>query len=239
MSNAPEYSIVIPVFNAEGSLALLQKRLVPVCEKINGEYEIIYVDDGSTDDSLNILKGLKKEGDKLKVISFSCNTGKSEALYAGFMNAQGKWIITLDADLQNPPEEIMKLLPFKNGFDYVAGIRKKRKDSSFRKLSAYAAKFVRRLVSGDSTKDAGCSLRIFKREITSSIPFFRNFHRFYTFLVRKQGFSVKEVPVSHSERAFGRSKYRTLKRAKEGLFDLVGIFWLRQRFLRYKIKSIH
>ncbi|MGD2278661.1 MAG: glycosyltransferase family 2 protein [Candidatus Omnitrophota bacterium] len=220
MNNIPEYSVVIPVFNEEKSLPVLQERLVPVCEKIRGEYEIIYVDDGSTDDSLDVLKRLKKENSRLKVVSFDRNTGKSEALYAGFMNARGKWIVTLDADLQNPPEEIPKLIALKNSFDYVIGIRKKRQDGIFRRISAGLARRIRKFVLKDATQDAGCALRMFKREVVFSVPFFRNFHRFHPFLARKHGFTLKEIPVEHSSRLFGRSKYKTFQRAKEGLFDL-------------------
>lgn len=231
-----ELSIVIPLFNEEETLPLLQEKLHSVCESLSCEYEIIYVDDGSTDSSLEVLKDLKKVYPLLRIISFKNNQGQSAGFFAGFKASRGDWIITLDADLQNPPEEIPRLLEFKNGFDFITGVRVGRKDSLLRKISSKTARSFRWLVLKDSTQDVGCSLRMFKREIIDNLPYFKNFHRFFTFLAIQAGFKVKEIPLRHNARQFGKTKYTTLKRAKEGIFDLIGIFWLKRRIISFEIK---
>lgn len=231
-----EYSVVIPTYNEEDSLTTLQERLHRVMEHLGKEYEIIYVDDGSGDGSLDTLKGLKKQYHNIHVLSFKKNRGQSAALSAGFKLARGNWIITLDGDLQNPPEEIVKLIEYKDDFDFITGVRRKRKDKWVKKVSSQIAMFFRWLIIKDTTKDTGCSLRIFKKEIVEATPFFKNFHRFFTFLVRAMGFKVKEVSVRHQSRQFGISKYGTLKRLGEGLLDLWGLWWLKRRLLHYEIK---
>jgi glycosyltransferase involved in cell wall biosynthesis len=224
------------VYNEAESLGLLQAKLYDVMENVSREYEIIYVDDGSQDASLAVLKELKKHYPRIKIISFKENRGQSTALFVGFRAASGDWLITLDSDLQNPPEEITKLLKFKDEFDFITGVRQKRKDSHARKISSQIARGFRWLILHDTTKDTGCSLRAFKREIVERLPFFKNFHRFFTFLVKSMGFKVKEVCVAHHPREFGISKYGTLKRTREGIFDLWGVLWLKRRLIYYETK---
>ncbi|MCM8786911.1 MAG: glycosyltransferase family 2 protein [Candidatus Omnitrophica bacterium] len=231
-----EYSVVIPVFNEEGSLEILQGQLSSILDKITDDYEIIYVDDGSTDSSLEILKKLKSKYQKIKIISLKRNYGQSAAFFAGFKYAKGAWLITLDSDLQNPPDQILALIKEKDNFDFITGVRKKRKDNFLKKVSSKIARFFRWLILADVTLDTGCSLRLFKREIIDVIPFFKNFHRFFTFLVRNFGFKIKEIEVEHNRRMIGKSKYTTLKRLKEGIFDLIGVFWLKRRLIKIKIK---
>ena len=231
-----KFSVVIPVFNEAGSIGALQERLHEVMRKTSAEYEIIYVDDASNDSSPDILKGLTQRFAETRLISFKQNRGQSTALYAGFRAANGEWIITLDADGQNPPEEIPHLLEFCDKCDFVTGIREKRNDNVARKFSSIVARSVRRMVLGDTTTDTGCSLRIFRREIIESLPFFRNFHRFFPFLVKTMGFSIKEVGVAHNKRTSGESKYGIWKRLKEGIFDLWGVFWLNRRLIKYEVK---
>lgn len=231
-----KYSLVIPIFNEQDSIDVFHKRLCDVLKTIDSDYEIIYVDDASTDASLDILKDLSKQGVTVKIISFKDNRGQSTALFAGFRQAEGEWIITLDADLQNPPEEIPKLIAAKEGSDFITGVREGRRDSFLRKASSSIARMFRFIALGDTTQDTGCALRMFKKEIAYQIPFFRNFHRFFTFLARKRGFKVKEVPIRHDERRFGKSKYKTFNRACEGIFDLIGVFWLKKRMINYEVK---
>lgn len=230
------YSVVIPIFNEAPSLRILQKELQEIMHQIGDDYEIIYVDDGSRDNSLEILKELRSKDEHIKVISLARNYGQSVAFKVGFNSAQGDWIITLDGDLQNPPLEIKKLLPFRREYEFIIGVRLKRKDIFFRKLSSQFARFLRWLVLQDTTKDIGCSLRLFHRRVLKDIPFFRNFHRFFPYLVKRMGFKIKEVEIEHNPRRFGKSKYSNLRRATQGLFDLWGVFWLKQRLIRYEIK---
>lgn len=215
-----EYSVVIPLFNEEGSLRSLQEELHEVMESLSCGYEIIYVNDGSKDSSAKVLEDLRGSYPKVQVISFKENMGQSAALLAGFKVSQGKWIFTLDADGQNPPEDFLKLLKFKDNFDFITGIRQKRKDVFLKKASSAIARFFRWLVLQDITRDTGCSLRIFKREIVSSFPYFKNVHSFFTFLARAKGFSIKEVYVGHRFRVSGKSKYGYIKRGYNGIIGL-------------------
>jgi dolichol-phosphate mannosyltransferase len=231
-----QYSVVIPLYNEEESIALLHKKVSEVMESIDKNYEIIYVDDGSRDKTLFLLKAIKQKFPKVKIISFKENCGQSAAFLAGFKAALGTWIITLDGDLQNPPEEIATLVREKEGYDFITGIRKHRHDSFTRKISSKIARVSRTLVLKDVTTDTGCSLRMFKKEIVPYLPVFKNFHRFFTFLVQSLGFKVKEVEVSHSHRIFGKSKYGTITRAREGVADLRGVSWLKKRLIKYEIK---
>ena len=232
-----EYSVVIPVYNEQDSLSELTERLVAVIGKISKEYEIIYVDDASNDDSLAVINNLKQKVSQLKVVSFTSNQGQSAALKAGFNEACGEWIITLDADLQNPPEEIKTLVTYKNEADFITGIRQNRQDTAMRKIASKVAWLARRVFLGDKTKDTGCSLRMFKREILLSFPFFKNFHRFFALIAQTYGVTIKQVPVRHMKREFGISKYTNAKRAAEGVADLIGVLWLKHRIIEYKIKD--
>jgi len=207
---------------------LFQEELNPVLKKLSRKYEIVYIDDGSTDSSLAVLKELKKKFSNISIVSLKENKGQSAALRAGFKVSRGKWIITLDADLQNPPQDIFKLLPFRENFDFITGVRNNRKDASFRIFSASVAKFFRWVLLKDNTTDTGCSLRMFKREIADAIPFVRNFHRFFSFLVKIKGFSVKEVNVSHRPRKYGKSKCNFLKRICESILDLCNVHRLKK-----------
>jgi len=230
-----EYSVVIPVFNEEGSLRPLQQELHDAMEKASSDYEIIYVNDGSRDSSLDVLKELKGAHPNIRIVSFSSRSGKSAALVAGFRASKGERIITLDADLQNPPDAILDLLEFKDAFDLMMGARRGRRDNFIRRASSRLAAFSRWLILGDTTKDAGCGLRVFRREVLENFLFFRNFHRFFGYIVRESGFSVKDVEIGHRPRKFGEAKYGTFKRGHEGIFDLVGVFWLKKRKVKYNI----
>jgi len=220
VNNHIEYSAIIPLFNEESSILPLHSSLRSVLDKLSFTYEIIYVNDGSTDSSLKILEKIRRDFPSIKLVSFKTNKGQSEAFLAGFKESRGRWIITLDADLQNPPEEIPKLLEFKNNFDLITGVRRKRKDNIVKKSCSSCATAARYLILRDTTKDPGCFLKVFKRKVLETIPHYRNFHRFFTYLARKKGFKVKEIPVEHRKRQFGKSKYGILKRAKEGIVDL-------------------
>jgi len=227
-----EYSVVIPVYNEEASLAILQERLNKARRELPEESEVVYVNDGSIDKTSEILREIARNMPEVKIVTLSKNLGKSSALRAGFKTARGKWIITLDADLQNHPEDIVTLLRYKDNFDFIGGIRVDRKDPFTRMIASGIARFFRMMLLGDTTRDMGCGLTVFRREILDTLVFFRNFHRFFTYLVRIEGFSIKEVPVLHSPRRFGQSHSRILKRGVEGVFDLFGVLWLKSRLIK-------
>ena len=215
-----EYSVVIPLYNEEESLPVLQEELHAAMESLERGYEIIYVNDGSTDSSTEVLGALKEGYVNIKIISLAKNRGQDEALAAGFKASLGEWIITMDADLQNPPSEIRKLLEFKDGYDLIISRRKRRKDSYSKIAASGLARLIRFMVLGDTCKDAGAALRIYRRSMISEIPLFRRFYFFFPHIARTKGFKVREIDVEHRRRRYGRSKYGNLKRAAEGIVDL-------------------
>lgn len=219
-------SVVIPLFNEEESLLLLYKDLVKVLGKIAKNHEIIFVDDGSTDSSLEILKNIAKKNSKIRIFSFRKNQGKAEALTFGFQKALGDYIVTLDADLQDIPSEINKLLDkITDGWDLVCGWRKDRKDPLPKIISSKLFNSITGIIWGFSLHDYNCGLKIYTRDAAKSLYLYGGMHRFIPLLLHQQGFSVLEVPVIHKKRAFGKSKYGFSKIWKD-LPDIFTMFFL-------------
>ncbi len=209
-------SIVIPLYNEEESLGRLYERLTRALGKLGKEYEIIVVDDGSTDKSFQVLEKLHRQDGRLKVISFRRNFGQTAAMSAGFDQAQGDVIVTLDADLQNPPEEIGKLLAkMEEGFDIVSGWRKDRKDKYItRLLPSKTANLLISKLTGVELHDYGCSLKAYRKEVIKNIKLYGEMHRFIPAVASSVGAKVAEVEVAHEPRRHGKSKYglsRTLR----------------------------
>ena len=200
-------SVVVPFYNEEESLAGLYKELGNTLSTIK-DYEVIFVDDGSTDNSLKLLKELSKVDKEIRIYSFRKNQGKAEALTFGFQKSKGKYVVTLDADLQDKPSEIKSLLEkSKEGWDLVCGWRKNRKDS-FAKIAA--SKVFNLLASffwGIKLHDYNCGLKVYAKDAAKSLRLYGGLHRFIPLLVFQQGFSVTEVPVEHEKRKLGKSKY--------------------------------
>ncbi len=201
-------SAVIPVYNEEESLEAFYKILIPNLSKLDDNYEVIFVDDGSTDQSLEILKVSAKKNSNVKVFSFRGNRGKAEALTVGFQKAKGDLIVTLDADLQDRPEEIGKLMEkLKEGFDLVSGWRKDRKDALKTRLSSRLFNFIMSSFWGVHLHDYNCGLKLYKKDAAKSLNLYGGMHRFIPLLVSEKGFEVAEVPVEHEKRLYGKSKY--------------------------------
>ena len=201
-------SAVVPAFNEEESLEAFYKVLIPNLSKLDKDYEIIFVDDGSTDKTLEILKGFEAKNKNVKILSFRKNRGKAEALTFGFQEAKGDLIVTLDADLQDRPEEIVKLIDKqKEGFDLVSGWRKYRKDPLKTRLSSKLFNFLMSAFWGVHLHDYNCGLKLYTREAAKSVNLYGGMHRFIPLLISGKGFSVTEVPVVHEKRKFGKSKY--------------------------------
>ncbi|OGH19851.1 MAG: glycosyl transferase [Candidatus Levybacteria bacterium RIFCSPHIGHO2_02_FULL_37_13] len=220
-------SVVIPLFNEEESLALLYKELVRGLGKIAKGYEIIFVDDGSTDSSLEILKGIAKKNNKVRIFSFRKNQGKAEALTFGFQKAFGDYIATLDADLQDIPSEIPKLIDnaTKGAWDLVCGWRKDRKDPLPKIISSKLFNYLTGIIWGFSLHDYNCGLKVYTRDAAKSLYLYGGMHRFIPLLLHQQGFSVLEIPVIHKKREFGKSKYGFSKIWKD-LPDVFTMFFL-------------
>jgi len=228
-------SVVVPVFNEQESLNLFYKELTKELKNLKRNYEIVFVDDGSTDSSLKILKKLASRDKRIRIFSFRKNQGKAEGLTLGFQKTKGNYIITLDADLQDKPTEIKKLLKkIDEGWDLVSGWRIKRKDSLPKVISSKVFNSVASFFWGLNLHDYNCGLKIYKSEVTKSLNLYGGLHRFIPLLVYQQGFKVTEVPVFHSPRKFGKSKYGFSKLWK----DLPDIFTM--LFLsKYSQRPLH
>ncbi len=228
-------SFVVPVLNEEESLGLFYKELQKVIVQLKEPYEIIFIDDGSTDNSLEILKKLAKENNKIKIFSFRRNLGKSEALTYGFIKAQGDFIITLDADLQDKPTEIPKLLEkARTGVEVVSGWRKYRKDKSKMKIISRLFNFLIAGLFHLRLHDLNCGLKVYSKEAAKNLRLYGGLHRFIPILACEQGFTVDEVIVEHAPRNYGKSKYGFSKLWKD-LPDMFTIVFL----VKYGKRPLH
>ncbi|MDP3982648.1 MAG: glycosyltransferase family 2 protein [bacterium] len=219
-------SIVIPVNNEEESLPSLYGELSTVLKKLKADYEIIFINDGSTDKSQEILVDLKKQDSNIKIIKFRANFGKSAALSAGFGKATKETIVMLDADLQDDPKEIPKLLnKLDEGYDLVSGWRANRSDTGVKKISSILFNGGTRLISGVQLHDFNCGLKAFTKEVASELYLHGELHRYIPVLAAKKKFRVAEVAVNHRFRKFGKSKYG-FGRSWRSILDLLTIIFL-------------
>ncbi|MDL1982497.1 MAG: glycosyltransferase family 2 protein [Deltaproteobacteria bacterium] len=220
-------SVVVPVFNEEKNINILYQELIDVLIKLDLTFEIIFIDDGSTDKSLAILSELQENDSRIVVISFRRNFGQTAALSAGFDYARGNIIITLDGDLQNDPEDIPKLLQkLSEGYDIVNGWRFDRKDSFFsRRLPSIIANKIISYSTNVKLHDYGCTLKAFRKEITQNIKLYGEMHRFIPAIASGMGSSVAEVKVNHRARKFGKSKYG-ISRTIRVVLDLITVKFL-------------
>ena len=206
-------------------------------ESRSAPFELLFIDDGSTDGSSEILDGLAAQYRWVKVFHFDRNYGQSAAFDAGFKQSTGDLVMTIDGDLQNDPADIATLLPLIRQYDLVCGWRKDRHDNLTRKISSRIANSVRSAVTGDRVHDTGCSLKLFRRAVVDKLQLFEGMHRFFPALALMHGFTVTEVPVRHYPRTRGTSKYGVGNRLFKGLYDLVAVRWMQHRCLRYKYRS--
>lgn len=231
-------SIVIPVRNEAENILSLAVEICSVFEKEPIAWECIWVDDGSTDSSLAALCGLAEADPRHRYLSFTENAGQSAALWAGFREARGDMIATIDGDGQNDPADIPTLAHMVQSgrADMVNGYRIRRKDSLKRKFTSFVANSFRTLMTGRTVRDVGCSTRVFRKKCIAELPRFSGMHRFLPTLVAVQGFRLAEVPVNHRPRLRGKSKYSINNRLWIGLIDTFGVIWLKNRAFRYRIR---
>jgi dolichol-phosphate mannosyltransferase len=235
--NSPTLSVVVPVYNEEGNLPVLIPKLVEVLKGLGLSYEMIFVDDGSSDGSRKILKEVATQYPFLRVLRLRENRGISTALVAGMKEARGKKIVTLDSDLQNDPADIPRLLEYLDRYDMATGWRQKREDTWLKKISSKIGNAVRNRLSGEAIRDSACTLRAFKKECVKEIPVFNGMHRFLSTLVKMGGYRIIEVPVSHYPRKFGESKYNIRNRMVRSFIDLLAVRWMKRRTIRYDIEE--
>jgi glycosyltransferase involved in cell wall biosynthesis len=230
-----EFSAVIPLYNEEQSLEALCGRLMQTLQPLSQRIELIFVDDGSTDGSFAVLRTLHQQDSRVKVIRFRRNFGKSTALSAGFKKARGKIIVTLDADLQDLPEEIPSLLnKLEQGYDLVSGWKIKRKDSLIRKIASWLFNQATSLFTGVELHDFNCGLKCYRRELVDELALYGELHRYIPAIANWKGFRVGEVKVGHHPRMHGVSKFGS-ERYLRGLFDLLTVIML----TKYPEKPLH
>ncbi len=225
-------SIVIPAFNEAQNLPALLAQVHEVFDVLHDfSYECIVVDDASTDDTGAVLRALAPDYPALRLVRMTRNSGQSAALVAGMRRATGDVIITLDADLQNDPADIPKVLEALQAADCVCGYRQRRQDTFFKRLTSRVGNRVRRWMVDDGVRDAGCGIKGFRKTCLEHIIPFHGVHRFFAAMVRNGGLTVVEVPVNHRSRVHGNSKYGFLNRVFWVLYDFFGVAWLRKRYL--------
>jgi dolichol-phosphate mannosyltransferase len=232
----PFFSIVIPVKNEEASIPDLAREIDTAFAKADFAWEVLWVDDGSNDSTLDLLKALPKPH---RWISFARNFGQSAAFAAGFREAHGEWVGTLDGDGQNDPNDLLRQLAHgrANNVDMVNGIRQRRQDNFVRKLSSKIGNGTRNLITGKSVTDVGCSTRVVKRRFVADMPFFHGNHRFIPTLAMMAGATIAEIPVNHRQRHGGKSKYGISNRMFSGLRDCFGVRWLKSRHRAWTVAS--
>ncbi len=216
-------SVVVPILDEEGSVLDLYNKIISCALRMEKEFEIIFVNDGSSDGTLEIIKKLKP----LKIINFRKNFGQTAAMDAGIKLAQGKYIVTMDGDGQNDPADIPKLIEKlkSDDLDVVSGWRKNRKDSFFKKFFSKRAANLRKILINDGIHDSGCSLKIYKKECFESVNLYGEMHRFIPAILKIKGFKIGEVAVNHNPRTTGKTKYNW-KRGVKGVLDMFAVwFW--------------
>ena len=227
----PLISVVVPLYNEEGNVKELHKRILEACQKLAKPFEIIFVDDGSKDGTIKDCENLSP----LTLIKFRKNFGQTAAFDAGIKEASGEIIITMDGDLQNDPADIGLLLAeMEKGFDVVSGWRWQRKDTLSKKIFSRTANILRKILIHDSIHDSGCSLKAYKRAAFAGLDLFGEMHRFMPALLELEGYKVGEVKVSHHARVHGVTKYNW-KRGMKGFVDMVSIWFWR----KYSNRPLH
>ncbi|NLW80618.1 MAG: glycosyltransferase family 2 protein [Desulfovibrionales bacterium] len=237
--NIDTISLIIPVYNEEENLRDLYTEVVRAMSGQVWTWELVLVDDGSSDRSLDIIRGLAKEDGRVRYLSFESNCGQSAAFAAGFASAQGDVVITMDADLQNDPADIPAMLQVyvTQDVDMVIGWRVRRQDTVVKRYASRFANWVRNTVSRETVRDTGCSLKVMRTDLVKTIPMFKGMHRFLPTLMKLEGALVAEVPVRHRPRSKGVSKYGIWDRAWSAAYDLLAVRWMQKRHIGYRVRE--
>lgn len=231
-------SVVIPCHNEEGNLPLLLQGIHAALKNAGIRYEVIVTDDCSTDSSWRVLQDLAKTDTHLRAQKLNRNCGESAASWAGIKAARGAWIVTMDADLQNNPEDLPKFLAATHQADCICGSRVDNRsdgDHVIRVISSRVANAVRNALSGEQISDAGCTYRMFRREAVANLKFFKGMHRFLPTLMKIEGFTVVEVAVSNNPRFSGTAHYGVWNRLFASFYDLLAVRWMKVRMFPFSV----
>jgi len=230
-----DVSVIAPAFNEQDCLPLLVRAIYDALQPAALRFEILLVDDASTDQTAEVIRTLAQKYPAVRPVTHRFNCGQSAAIAAGFRAARGNVVVTLDADMQNPPSEIPRLLAeLTPGTDAVCGVRTKRNDTAIRRLSSRVANSSRDWITGVPVRDAGCGFRVIRKEALREVPVFNGLHRFLTTILKLQGFAVKEVEIAHAPRPAGKSKYGINNRLWRGLADCFAMRWYARRVVSPK-----
>ncbi len=234
----PEISLVIPCYNEEGNLRELIAAIRKSVDPLKIPYEVVITDDCSKDNSWSILRELAAVDPRIRVQKFERNCGESAASFAGLKAARGRYLFTMDADLQNDPKDLPKFLEQLKNFDCVCGTRVKVRaegDHFIRVASSRIANAVRNKLSGEQISDAGCTYRAFRRECIANLKFFKGMHRFLPTLFKIEGHTVTEIEVSNNPRFAGQSNYGVWNRLFASFYDLLAVRWMKKRMFRFQV----
>ncbi len=234
----PELSLVIPCYNEQDNLRALITAIRAAVDPLKLPYEVVITDDCSQDKSWEILRELAAADPRIRPQRFAFNCGESAASWAGMKAARGRYIVTVDADLQNDPRDLPAFLQALEKFDCVCGTRvatRGQGDNFLRIASSRIANWVRNKLSGEQISDAGCTYRAFKRDCIADLKFFKGMHRFLPTLIKMEGFTVTEITVSNNPRFAGQSHYGVWNRLFASFYDLLAVRWMKKRMFRYEI----
>jgi glycosyltransferase involved in cell wall biosynthesis len=233
------FSLVIPAFNEEENLVPLMKEIHDVLKNNDLQCEILFVNDGSTDNTEKVMHQIQKDypQHQVRVISLNANYGLSTALDAGFRQASCDVLMSMDADLQNDPADIPSLLEKIPEYDVVIGVRTRREDNWIKKLSSRIANRFRNLILNENWRDTGCSLKAYRRSFLSRIKLYKGMHRFLPTLLQMEGARILEVEVNHRPRVHGKSKYYLWNRLTGPFADLMAVHWMKKRHRLYRIEE--
>jgi glycosyltransferase involved in cell wall biosynthesis len=230
-----EFTIVVPLYNEEPNLERVEQELDNYIKKAPKKTCILFVNDGSTDNSLNLIKEISGRNKHFRYISFDRNYGLSSAIKAGFDHADTPLIGYIDSDLQTDPDDFNILLEYIPEYDLVTGMRTNRKDTFKKNLSSLIANAIRRSFTQDGMDDTGCPLKVIKADHAKRIPMFKGLHRFLPAMVLLQNGKIKQVPVRHYARIAGKPKFHLLNRLVGPLIDCFAYLWMRRNYINYKV----
>lgn len=232
-----EFTIIVPVFNEEGNLKRTEKELLKFIAVALKKTQILFVNDGSSDNSQQLIEEICINNQDFSFIQFEKNYGLSTAIKAGFNNTTTEFVGYMDADLQTTPEDFNLLLKEISNYDLVTGVRTNRKDSFTKKISAKIANGIRCSITHDGMDDTGCPLKVFKTEFAKNIPMFKGLHRFLPAMILLQNGKIKQVPVQHFPRIAGKSKYGFWNRLLGPFIDCFAFLWMKKKYINYEISK--